>query len=112
MSLCVTPIEGGSTAGVPARWFVAERARGPRLVAYWWSTAGLQTVDPWAFRRQMAVRGALDNRSWGAFIRIETLIVDGDEAGAERRLGEFGTRVAAALPAVFADSAAAAVARP
>ncbi len=100
-------ILGGRSGGVPARWFVASRSRGSRLVAYWWSTAGLETTDPWAFRRQMAVRGALDNRSWGAFVRIETPIVDGDEVGAARRLAEFGTRVSESLPAVFADSSAA-----
>lgn len=99
-------IEDGSAAGVPSRWFVAERPRSPRLVAYWWSTEGLQTTDPWAFRRQMAMRGALDNRSWGAFVRIETPIAGGDEAAAARRLQEFGARVSAALPAVFATGGA------
>jgi len=100
-------IEGGAEAGVPARWFVAERPRSPRLVAYWWSTAGLETTDPWAFRRQMALRGALDNRSWGAFVRIETPIVGGDETAAARTLADFGAAVSGALPEVFADSAAA-----
>jgi len=94
----------GSSGGVPARWFVAERPRGNRLVAYWWSTTGLATTDSWAFRRQMAVRGALDNRSWGAFVRVETPIAGGDEAGAARRLVEFGSQVSGLLPAVFADS--------
>ena len=97
-------IEDPSAAGVPARWFVAERPKSPRLVAYWWSTTGMATTDPGAFRRQMALRGALDNRSWGAFVRIETPIVEGDEVGAARRLAEFGSHVTAALPAVFTDS--------
>jgi EpsI family protein len=104
-------IDDGSARGVPARWFTAQRAKSPRLVAYWWSTAGLQTTDVGAFRRQMAVRGALDNRSWGAFVRVETPIVDGDEAAAARRLQEFGARVARALPAVFEPARGAAAAR-
>jgi len=98
-------IPDGSRAGVPSRWFVAQRARSPRLVAYWWSTAGLQTTDAWEFRRRMAVRGALDNRSWGAFVRIETVIEDGDEAAAARRIRDFGGQLTRALPAVFAPPA-------
>jgi EpsI family protein len=97
-------IEDLTSAGVPARWFVAARPESPRLVAYWWSTTGLATTDPGAFRRQMALRGALDNRSWGAFVRVETPIRDDDEASAARRLSEFGAEVSALLPAVFADS--------
>jgi EpsI family protein len=90
-------------SGVPgARWFVAERPGHPRLVAYWWNTAGLTTADSWAFRRQMALTGALQNRSWGAFVRVETPIRDGDERAAELRLRDFGSRVAEVLPAVFA----------
>ncbi|MEO5616607.1 MAG: exosortase C-terminal domain/associated protein EpsI [Candidatus Eisenbacteria bacterium] len=98
------PIEDASSRPVPARWFVAEHARSPRLVAYWWSTTGLATTDPGAFRRQMALRGALDNRSWGAFVRVETPIRAGDEVGAAGRLAEFGARLSGVLPAVFADS--------
>lgn len=97
-------IDDGSPEGVPARWFVADRPKHPRLVSYWWSTTGLQTTDPWAFRRQMALRGALDNRSWGAFVRIETPILDGDEAAAVRRLADFGSRVTRTLPAILGDT--------
>jgi EpsI family protein len=99
-------IPDGTAAGIPARWFVADRPRHPRLVAYWWTTAGLTTTDSWAFRRQMALEGALDNRSWGAFVRVETPIRDGDMAGAESRLEDFGARVARTLPAVLAGRAA------
>ena len=95
-------IRDGTPGGIPARWFVAQRARGPRLVAYWWATTGLRTTDAGEFRRRMAVRGALDNRSWGAFVRVETLIENGDTEGARARLEDFGARVGAALPAVFA----------
>ena len=105
-------IDDGTPEGLPARWFVAERPRGSRLVAYWWRTRGLRTTDVWEFRRSMAVRGALDNSSWGAFVRVETLILDGDELAAQKRLEDFGARVSAALPGVFADSTAVRAARP
>jgi len=98
-------IDDGTANGVPARWFVAQRARSPRLVAYWWDTAGLRTTDVSAFRRRMAVEGALDNRSWGAFVRIETPIRDGDEVSASHRIADFGARVGAVLPGVFASDA-------
>jgi EpsI family protein len=94
-------IEDGTPGGIPARWFVARRAKGARLVAYWWNTSGLRTTDPVEFRRRMALRGALDNRSWGAFVRVETPIENQDENAARRRLEQFATRVAASLPAVF-----------
>jgi len=97
-------IDDGTPGGVPSRWFVADRPSHPRLVSYWWDTRGLRTTDPWAFRRQMALSGALDNRSWGAFVRIETPIRNDDEAAAVARLSDFGARLARALPAVFADS--------
>ena len=93
---------GDAGAGIPARWFVARRAKGSRLVAYWWDTAGLRTTDPTRWRERMALRGALDNRSWGAFVRVETPIESDDEAAARRRLEDFGVRVGASLPAVFA----------
>src|SRR5688572_9689331 len=54
--------------------FVADRARDRRVVYYWWSTEGLATADAGAFRRRMAVSGALENRSWVAFVRIEALV--------------------------------------
>jgi EpsI family protein len=96
-------IPDGTPGGVPSRWFVADRPKHPRLVAYWWTTTGLNTTDSWAFRRRMAAEGVLENRSWGAFVRVETPILKGDEAAAARRLQEFGGRVALALPAVFAE---------
>jgi EpsI family protein len=97
-------IPDGTVSGVPVRWFIADRPRSPRLVAYWWTTAGLNTRDSWAFRRRMAASGLLENRSWGAFVRLETPLESGKESEATQRLLDFGARVAVALPAVFADS--------
>jgi EpsI family protein len=100
-------IADGSPRGLEISTFVAERPRGGRLVWYWWNTAGLATSDVAVFRRRMALNGALENRSWGAFVRIETPIVGGDEAAAARRLEDFGASVARSLPASFATAAGA-----
>ncbi len=62
---------------------------------------GLSTADVGAFRSRMAMLGALENRSWGTFVRVETLIEEDGPAAAERRLQDFGSQVARGLPAVF-----------
>jgi EpsI family protein len=95
-------IDDGTPTGILSRRMVAERPHDRRLVMYWWSTAGLTTADAGEMRRRMALSGMLENRSWGAFVRIETLIEDDGVPAAEARLRDFGGRVAAALPAVFA----------
>lgn len=95
----------GSPGGLEANQFVAVRPHDRRLVYYWWSTAGLSTSDIGAFRSRMALSGALQNRSWGAFVRVETLIREGDEAGAMRSLDDFAGRVAVGLTPLLAGSA-------
>jgi EpsI family protein len=95
-------VDDGGASGIPANRFVATRPRDRRLVYYWWTTAGLTTADAEAFRRRMALAGALENRSWGAFVRVETLMDPGQEARAERDLADFAGRVAQALPGVLA----------
>ena len=97
-------IEDGSEAGLEANRFVADRRRDRRLVYYWWSTDGLTTADAGAFRRQMAVTGALSNATWGAFVRVEALARGEDDTRSWERLDEFAAEVARSLPAVF-DSA-------
>lgn len=92
----------GSPAGLEVNRFVADRQHERRLVYYWWTTAGLSTTDAGAFRSRIALSGALDNRAWGAFVRVETLVHGRDDAEAEARLGDFASRVAHDLPAVFA----------
>jgi EpsI family protein len=100
-------VDDGSDPGLEANRFVAERRRDRRLVYYWWTTAGLTTADAGAFRRRMALAGALENRSWGAFVRVETLMDPGEDARAEADLADFSSQVARRLPAVFAAGAAA-----
>lgn len=95
-------LDDGSPGGLEVNRFVAERAHDDRLVYYWWTTAGLTTTDKDAFRNRMAMAGALENRSWGAFVRVEVLIRDGNEARTAAVLDEFAGKVARDLPAVFA----------
>jgi len=102
------PIATGAHGEIVANWFVASRPKHPRLVAYWWTTEGLDTHDVAEFRRRMAMSGMLENRSWGAFVRVETPIRDDDEGAATSRLQAFATEVARVLPRVFADSTGAA----
>jgi len=101
-------IDDGTPTGLEVRTFVAEREHETRFVACWWTTRGLATNDVDAFRARMAVLGALDNRSWGAFVRVESVARADGMPAARARVLEFAGRVARALPAVFADSRAAA----
>jgi EpsI family protein len=104
-------VDDGSGQLIPVNTFVAERKQVRRVVWYWWTTRGLATADVKTMRSRMALLGALDNRSWGAFVRVESVARDGDLAAATARVREFAGRVASDLPAAFAaasgDSAAA-----
>ena len=98
----VARVDDGTPGGLAVNRFVADRPRQRRLVYYWWSTQDLTTRDRDAFRGRMALLGALDNRSWGAFVRVETPIGRDGAAAAERRLQSFAADVARGLPPVFA----------
>ena len=95
-------VDDGQVGGLEVNRFIADRHGDRRIVYYWWATAGLSTTDADAFRGRMALRGALDNRSWGAFVRVEALVRNADDRAADREAGEFAARVAQALPRVFA----------
>lgn len=97
-------VADGSDEGIPVNRFVASRRRDRRLVYYWWATDGLNTNDAGAFRRRMAITGALENANWGAFVRVEALARGDDDAAGWAQLDDFASEVAASLPAVF-DSA-------
>jgi EpsI family protein len=98
----VRRIDDATPRGLAVNRFVADRTRDRRVVYYWWTTRGLSTADAGAFRRAMAIGGALDDRSWGAFVRIETLVHGDDDAAADRVAADFAGRVARVLPALFA----------
>lgn len=105
-------VDDSTRAGLDVSTFVAERQKQRRLVWYWWTTDGLSTADANAFRNRMAVLGALENRSWGAFVRIETVAQDGDMVAARARVADFSRRVARVLPHVFATALERSQARP
>src|SRR5207244_7198315 len=105
-------LDDGSAAGLTINRFIADRPHDRRIVYYWWATQGLSTADDDAFRRNMALSGALGNRSWGAFVRVETPVQDRNEAAADRVAVDFATRVARALPGLSARPPAAAGGRP
>jgi EpsI family protein len=95
-------VADGSPGGLEVNVFRAVRPRERRLVYYWWTTRGLVTADVAVLRQRMALAGALDNRSWGAFVRIEMRLGNGGETVTTAALDELTARVARALPGVFA----------
>lgn len=101
----VARVDDGTPRGLAVNRFLVDRPRQQRLVYYWWSTKDLTTRDRNAFRGRMALLGALDNRSWGAFVRVETPIGKKGRAAAEERLQSFAADVARGLPPVFAVDA-------
>lgn len=100
-----TRIRDGSPGGLEVNTFIAERPHQKRVVDYWWRTGSVSTADAGEFRRRMALSGALENRSWGAFVRVETVVQNGDVAGAARTVAEFSGEVAKALPLAFPSTA-------
>jgi EpsI family protein len=105
-------VDDGTSAGIPVNTFVVERHHEPRIVWYWWTTDGLSTGDAESFRGRMALLGALENRSWGSFVRVEAEAPDGDLAAASERVRGFASLVARGLPAVFASARTAPAPRP
>lgn len=92
--------------GLVANRFVVERRDDRRVVVYWYVTEGMNTPDADAFRARMAMRGALANRSWGAFVRVEAEVHGHDDAAADRAVEAFTARLLPALPGVLAPVAA------
>jgi EpsI family protein len=105
-------VDDGSAGGIPAHTFTVERRKEPRVVWYWWTTEGLSTGDVAAFRGRLALLGALENRSWGAFVRVEAEAPDGDVAAATARARDFAALAGRDLPGVFARARGTAVPRP
>lgn len=95
-------VDDGTPAGLTVNTCIAQRRDDTRVVWYWWTTEGLSTGDVGAFRSRMAMLGALENRSWGTFVRVESVLRDDGVEGATARAREFAGLVARELPAVFA----------
>lgn len=97
-------VDDGSPEGLEVNTCLARSRDDTRVVWYWWTTEGLSTGDVGAFRSRMAMLGALENRSWGTFVRVESVLREDGVEGAHARAREFAGRVARELPAVFARS--------
>lgn len=97
-------VDDGSADGLVVNRCLAERDDEQRVVWYWWTTDGLSTPEVDRMRSRMALLGALENRSWGTFVRVESVVRDGDVDAATARVREFAGHVARALPAIFAQA--------
>ena len=99
-------VDDGTASGLTVNTCIAERGEDSRVVWYWWTTEGFSTGDPGAFRSRLAMLGALDNRSWGTFVRVESVLREDGVPGATERVRDFAGRVARELPAIFAKAEA------
>jgi EpsI family protein len=101
----IPPGEIASAIGtVPYQGFLAAKGARQELVYYFWYTSGRQVLaDVKGWRDRMFLQGLRSNRSFGAFIRISTL-VEGDPEGAARSLQPVLLDLAAHLPGFFPES--------
>lgn len=92
----------GPGPGLDAGWLVARSGGESRLALYWWYTAGdLATADRDEFMARMARSGIVSNVTFGAFIRVSTLIDEGGfDAAMARALG-FAEAASAHVPGLF-----------
>ncbi|MBI1796590.1 MAG: EpsI family protein [Candidatus Eisenbacteria bacterium] len=93
------------TERLTANRFIVQRRDDRRVVYYWYVTDGMNTPDADAFRARMALHGALANRSWGAFVRVEAAVRGRDDDPAQRAARDFAARLVPALRAVLAPAA-------
>ena len=87
-----------------ANWILAESRGQKRVALYWWYTAGdLATGDRDQFFARMARSGIVSNVTFGAFIRVSTVVVGGDTEAALREVAEFAESSLRYLPALFEE---------
>jgi EpsI family protein len=85
-----------------ARWMVLRSGEEERLALYWWYTAGdLATGDRDQFMARMAGSGILSNVTFGAFIRVSTIVRNGDVGDALDLATGFAEQALAYLPGLF-----------
>ena len=83
-------------------WTLVERGGAERLALHWWYTTGdLATGDRDSFMSRMAMSGIKSNLTFGAFLRVSTIVREGDLEGAVRVLKEFSEVVLPELPGLF-----------
>ncbi|MFH1502387.1 MAG: exosortase C-terminal domain/associated protein EpsI [Candidatus Eisenbacteria bacterium] len=85
-----------------ANWILVESRGQKRVALYWWYTAGdLATGDRDQFFARMARSGILSNVTFGAFVRVSTIVRGGDVDAALNEVTEFAESALADLPALF-----------
>ncbi len=87
---------------INAQWIRLKAGEAERLALYWWYTAGdLATGDHDEFMARMASSGIVSNTTFGAFMRVSTIIEDGDLAAAQALAREFAEAALPRLSEVF-----------
>jgi EpsI family protein len=87
---------------VEAVWIRLSAGAEERLALYWWYTAGdLATGDRDEFMARMASSGIRSNTTYGAFIRVATVVAGGDLAAAQARVREFAEEALPHFSEVF-----------
>jgi EpsI family protein len=88
--------------GFDANWVLIESRTQRRLALYWWYTAGnLATGDRDQFFARMARSGIVSNVTFGAFIRVSTVVRGGDVDAARGLVSEFAESALEHLPSLF-----------
>ena len=89
-----------------ANWILTEAGGEARVALYWWYTAGdLATGDRDQFFARMARSGILSNVTFGAFVRVSTVVREGDVEGALAIASAFAEEALKHLPGLFESNA-------
>jgi len=89
----------------PTKVFRAVRGNRVERVNYFWYTAGATALaEVRAFRDEMFLQGLKRNRSFGAFVRVSTLEIGGDNSTAERWNHSLTRDLAPWLPRFFPET--------
>jgi EpsI family protein len=85
-----------------ANWLLVESRGETRLALYWWYTAGdLATGDRDQFFARMARSGIVSNVTFGAFVRVSTVVRNADIDGAFDTVTGFAEEALKQLPGLF-----------
>jgi len=88
-----------------ANWVLVESGGQTRVAVYWWYTAGdLATADRDEFMAGMAAAGLKENVTFGAFIRVSTVVGPGDFEEALALAREFAEQAVPYIPGLFEES--------
>ena len=99
------PLERAS-GGFDANWVLIRSKTQTRIALYWWYTAGdLATGDRDQFFARMARSGIVSNVTFGAFVRVSTVVRHGDVESARERAAGFAEATLEHLPSLFSSGA-------